>query len=137
MALGVGTGKLKVNASPFVLTSLPTLAIIRERPDLAATLPLDAAQQLLAQATADLLAAQTARDALLLRLVVAANAPSSNTSVLRNRTLNTDEIAAALGISRRQLFRNLKKLRFVKRVSRKALAADEAEVLRWRALQKP
>jgi hypothetical protein len=39
---GVGRERLEVNVPSSVLTSLPTLAIIRERPDLAATMPVRA-----------------------------------------------------------------------------------------------
>ena len=45
--------------------------MIREQPELVATLPLEAAQGLLDQANADLAAVQTARDALLVRIATA------------------------------------------------------------------
>lgn len=111
--------------------ALLTLAIIRERPDLAVTLLLDAAQRLLTQATA----AQTARDALLVRVATAGSTGPSSTEP-RNRNLDADQIAAALGQTRRWVFRNSTKLPFVHRISRKSLVASETDLLKWRAMQK-
>jgi predicted DNA-binding transcriptional regulator AlpA len=54
----------------------------------------------------------------------------------QSRTLDADEIASALGQSRRWVFKNAQKIPPVKRISRKALAADEAALLRWRDTQK-
>ena len=59
-------------------------------------------------------------------------APSAN-----DRTLNADEIACSLGVDRCWVFRHLKILPFVRRISRKSLAASEKDVLRWRDAQRP
>jgi hypothetical protein len=50
-----------------------------------------------------------------------------------DRALNADEIAARLGVQRRQLFRLVKagRLSFVRRVSKNALCASERDVTRW------
>lgn len=50
-----------------------------------------------------------------------------------DRTLNTEQIAAALGVSRRWLFAAVrsKRLPFVRRVSKKSLLASERDVTRW------
>ena len=53
-----------------------------------------------------------------------------------DRTLNADEIAAELGQTRRWVFRHAKVLPFVRRVSRKSLAASASEVRRWRETQR-
>lgn len=53
-----------------------------------------------------------------------------------DRPLDADQIAAALGTDRRWVFRNCKKLPFVRRTSRKALVASEAALRRWRESQK-
>jgi len=47
------------------------------------------------------------------------------------KTLGADEIADKIGVKRTWLFRNLKKLGFIKRVSRKTLVANEADVLKF------
>jgi hypothetical protein len=54
----------------------------------------------------------------------------------RDRILDADQIAVALGRSRRWVFRNAKRLPFVRRISRKALTCSEAALLRWREAQK-
>ena len=51
-------------------------------------------------------------------------------------TLDADQIAAALGVSRRWVFRNSKTLPFVRRISRKALVCSEAALRRWKEAQK-
>ena len=116
------------------LALLPTLADLVERPSLAASLPLEAAESLFVQANAQLAAAQGARDALLLRLAVGNPAPTVNEQKIR--TLDADQIAAALGQSRRWVFRNVAKLPFIRRVSRKALVASESDLIKWRAAQR-
>ncbi len=117
-------------------TATAVLDAISEQPTRAAALPLDVAQRLFAQANARLAATQIARDALIIRLAAGSSAPGTAEAKSKSRTLNADEIAAALGQSRRWVFRNAKHLSPVRRISRKALAADEAELLRWRAMQK-
>jgi len=54
----------------------------------------------------------------------------------QDRTLDADQIANLLGVNRRWVFRHSTKLPFVRRISRKALAACEREVRRWRDAQK-
>jgi hypothetical protein len=49
-----------------------------------------------------------------------------------DRTLDADEIARALGVNRRWVFRNAAKLPFVRRISRKALTGSEIGLRRWR-----
>jgi hypothetical protein len=53
-----------------------------------------------------------------------------------DRTLDADQIAAELGQSRRWVFRNARKLPFVRRISRKSLVGSEAGLRRWREVQK-
>jgi len=53
-----------------------------------------------------------------------------------DRTLDADEIAAELGQTRRWVFRNAKKLPFLRRVSRKSVVGSAAELRRWRDSQK-
>lgn len=53
-----------------------------------------------------------------------------------DRTLGADQIAAALSVSRRWVFRNSKALPFVRRISRKALVCSEAALRRWKEAQK-
>jgi hypothetical protein len=110
-----------------------TLDSLSDRPVLAATLPLDVAQHLLTQANARLAATQSARDALMIRLATGDKAPAAKS---QSRTLNADEIATTLGQTRRWVFKHAAHIPPVRRISRKALAADEAELLRWRATQK-
>jgi hypothetical protein len=119
-----------------ILSALPTLAELCEQPSLAAQLSPDAAAHLLSQASANLVTMAIARDALLLRVTMAAEA-APVTNAPKDRTLDADEIAAALGQTRRWVFRNWRNLPFVRRVSRKSLAAAERDVLRWRASQRP
>jgi hypothetical protein len=57
-------------------------------------------------------------------------------AAVTDRTLDADQIAAELGQSRRWVFRNVKRLPFVRRISRKALAGSEAGLRRWRDSQK-
>jgi predicted DNA-binding transcriptional regulator AlpA len=115
-------------------STTPTLDAITGRPALAASLPLEIAQYLLSQANVRLAATQTARDALLMRLASVPASPSGVAS--KGRTLNADQIAEVLGQTRRWVFRHAKDIPPVRRISRKALAADEAELLRWRATQR-
>jgi hypothetical protein len=110
-----------------------TLDSLSDRPALAATLPLDVAQQLLTQANARLAATQSARDALMIRLATGNQLPAAKK---QSRTLDADEIASALGQTRRWVFKNAKQIPPVRRISRKAVAADETELLRWRDTQK-
>jgi hypothetical protein len=53
-----------------------------------------------------------------------------------DRTLDADEIAAALGVSRRWVFRNSKNLPFVRRISLKALVCSEGALRRRKEAQK-
>jgi hypothetical protein len=53
-----------------------------------------------------------------------------------DRQLKTNEIAEALGVNRRWLFRNLEQLKFISRSSPKKLVASESAVRRWRDSQK-
>jgi hypothetical protein len=53
-----------------------------------------------------------------------------------DRPLDADQIAVELGQSRRWVFRNSKKLPFVRRISRKALVCSEAALRRWKEAQK-
>jgi hypothetical protein len=53
-----------------------------------------------------------------------------------DRTLDADQIAEALGRNRRWVFRNAKRLPFVRRITRKALSCSEAALLRWREAQR-
>jgi hypothetical protein len=117
------------------LSLVPTLDALIERPSLATTLTAEAAESLLAQASARSTALQSARDALLMRIATASLAPAK-VAEPKSRSLNADQIAAALGQSRRWVFRNLGKLEFVRRVSRKSLVASEADLLKWRATQR-
>jgi len=54
-----------------------------------------------------------------------------------DRTLDADEIARQLGQNRRWVFRNSKKLPFVRRTSRKSIVCSEAALRRWRETQRP
>ena len=53
-----------------------------------------------------------------------------------DQILDADGIAAELGVARAWVFRNARKLPFVRRISRKALSARRAEVRRWCERQK-
>jgi hypothetical protein len=53
-----------------------------------------------------------------------------------DQTVDADEIAKMLGQTRRWVFRNWKRLPFVRRVSRKCLVARESEVRRWLDMQR-
>jgi hypothetical protein len=53
-----------------------------------------------------------------------------------SQTLDADSIARELGVKRRWVFRNAKKLPFVRRISRKSLVCEERDLKRWRAAQK-
>jgi hypothetical protein len=122
-----------LNGNDNHLAVAATLDSLSDRPALAATLPLDVAQHLLTQANARLAATQSARDALMIRLATGDKVPATRN---QSRTLDADEIASALGQNRRWVFKNAHKIPPVRRISRKALAADEAELLRWRDTQK-
>jgi hypothetical protein len=65
-----------------------------------------------------------------------ARAQSLAATSAADRTLNADEIAAALGTNRRWVFRNARRLPFVRRVSRKCVVGSEAGLRRWREVQK-
>jgi predicted DNA-binding transcriptional regulator AlpA len=121
------------NGSTDQLVVAATLDSLSDRPALAATLPLDVAQHLLTQANARLAATQSARDALMIRLATGNQPPAAKK---QSRTLDADEIASALGQTRRWVFKNAKQIPPVRRISRKAVAADETELLRWRDTQK-
>jgi len=125
-----------MGAAPKSSAAIPTPDEICERPALVASLPIDIAQHLLVQTNAKLAAMQTARDALLMRLAAGSRSLNIAEPRKKSRTLDADEIAAALGQERRWVFEHIKDLPFVRRISRKALVADEAELLGWRALQK-
>lgn len=80
-----------------------------------------------------------ALEGLILAKLLGAQSPSSSQSTLSkstDRTLDANEIALALGVNRRWVFRNLKKLPFVRRISRKVLACSEAALRRWLENQK-
>ncbi len=114
------------------LASVPTLDDIARDPGCAgglsartlAALQGRTAAVLTALAAAALAATETAQEA-------RASRPAAG-----DRTLNADEIAAELGQTRRWVFRNARKLPFVRRISRKALAGSEAGLRRWRDSQK-
>jgi hypothetical protein len=53
-----------------------------------------------------------------------------------DRMLDADQIAAALGQSRRWVFRHAEHLPFVRRISRKALVGSEMGLRRWRDSQR-
>ena len=118
------------------LAAVPTLDDIARDPGCAGGLPartLAALQSraavVLAALAAEALAAATEPGA-----QVRPNKPASAGD--HDRTLNADEIAAELGQTRRWVFRNARKLPFVRRISRKALAGSEAGLRRWRDSQK-
>jgi predicted DNA-binding transcriptional regulator AlpA len=101
---------------------LPTLDELSRDPARAENLPRQAIAALTAQATAALgaLASAMMRDA---------------TSTARDeppdRTLDANALAEALGLSRRTLFRTVERFPFIKRTSRRSLAARERDVNRW------
>ena len=80
------------------LLSLPTLAEVIERPSLAATLPLDSAQRLFAQATANLAGAQAARDALLVRVATASGGPELSNRPELEPLVDAKEMARLLDV---------------------------------------
>jgi predicted DNA-binding transcriptional regulator AlpA len=53
-----------------------------------------------------------------------------------DRMLDADQIAAALGQTRRWVFRNAGQLPFIRRISRKSLVGSESELRRWRQAKK-
>lgn len=116
------------------LASVPSLDEIARDPGCAGGLPVRtlaalqgrAAAVLTALAAAALAATETAQEA----------RASKPTPAAGDRTLNADQIAAKLGQTRRWVFRNARKLPFVRRISRKALAGSEAGLRRWRDSQK-
>jgi hypothetical protein len=105
-------------------TAATILATISEQPARAASLPLDVAQHLLEQANARVAAIQLALDALIIRLAAASLALDIAEPKNKSRTLNADQIAAALGQKRRWVFTNPASS-FVRRISRKAMVRFE------------
>jgi hypothetical protein len=125
-----------LGTAPKYPVAVPTLDELAHDPALAASLPVDVARYLLVQANVRLAETHTAHDALVVRLAAGSVVPSTAEPKNKSRTLDANEIATALGQKRRWVFANVEHLPFVRRISRKALAADEAELLRWRAMQK-
>jgi hypothetical protein len=109
------------------LTEIPSLDALAENP----TRALDLAPEVL---TALIQRAATVITTLAQRQAAQAGAQHPTPSV--DRTLGADEIAAALGRDRRWVFRNAKRLPFIRRISRKCVVGSKAELIRWRDGQK-
>ena len=121
-----------MQAAPQKLIAIPDLEQLARDPDCARGLPPDALATLAARCAAIQTAIATAQ----LAAVETVHARNIEPAP-QDRTLNADQIAAMLGVNRRWVFRNAsKKLPFVRRISRKALAASESAVRRWRETQK-
>jgi hypothetical protein len=56
----------------------------------------------------------------------------SSEAATADRMLDPDQIAAALGQTRRWVFRHAGQLPFIRRISRKALVGSESGLRRWR-----
>ncbi len=112
------------------LAAIPTLDDLARDPSLADTLPAAAVAALLGRAQIT----TAALHARLLSIASESHGPSPRTPA--DRTIGADEIAAILGVNRRFVFRHAKELPFIRRVSRKALAASETAVRRWRETQR-
>jgi len=67
---------------------------------------------------------------------VASNRGSGESAPAQDRTLTVDEAAAMIGVGRRFVYRNAKRLPFVKRLSAKKLICSEAGLTRWLASRK-
>ena len=91
------------------------------------------AQNLSRSALTALLLRATVAQSAIATAMINADAAADGDAAARDRTLSTDEIAAALGVSRRWLFAAARagRLPFVKRVSKKSLLAARADVDRW------
>lgn len=118
------------------LASVPSLDDIARDPGCAGGLPARTLAALQSRAAVVLaaLAAEALAAATETGVQVRASKPASAGD--RDRTLNADEIATELGQTRRWVFRNARKLPFVRRISRKALAGSEVGLRRWRDSQK-
>jgi hypothetical protein len=108
-----------------MLGAVPTLDEIARDPLRALALGPEQAVALLAQCGA----AQAALMAGLAR-------PMPQKETASDETLNVDQIAREMGVPRRWVFRNVAKLPFVRRVSRKALVCSRADLARWRSSRK-
>ena len=117
------------------LGAVPTLSAIRERPELAATLPLHSALQLLAQVTTDLATIQTVRDALLVRVATACSAavpgPAAPGESPDDSMLTAHEASLILRRKVRWLYRNKDKLPFVVKVSSRTILCSERGLRQW------
>ena len=112
------------------IQAVPTLDQLAREPSCAMGLSVSTLAALQSQCAA----AQSALAAA--QLVSAQRAPGADQRST-DRTLDADEIARALGVSRRWVFRNAReKLPFVRRISRKALSCSEAALRRWRESQR-
>jgi hypothetical protein len=114
------------------LIQIPPLDALAASPRLADSLPPAAVVVLLGRANLAIAALQARLLAASIELPQRQRASDVDSA---DRTLNADEIAYELAVSRRWVFRHAKKLSFVKRVSRKSLSARLSEVRRWRETQ--
>jgi hypothetical protein len=108
-------------------TAVPSLDELARDPERATDLPIEVVSALLSRCAA----VQLALAAKIGRTQVAEPRAESI-----DRTLDANQIAAALGVPRRWVFRNVATLPFVRRVSLKKLACSEADLRRWRAARK-
>ena len=103
---------------------IPTLDELSRDPARAENLPPEAIAALTAQATAALGALATA-------MMRDATATASDEPTPGDKTLDANALAERLGLSRRTLFRTVERFPFIKRTSRRSLAARERDVNRW------
>lgn len=116
------------------IASVPTLDDIARDPGCAGGLPARALAAL--QSRAAVVQAALAAEALAMAIERPEAHGQPSQTPAGDRTLNADQIAEQLGQTRRWVFRNVCKLPFVRRISRKALAGSEAGLRRWRDSQK-
>jgi hypothetical protein len=106
--------------------AIPTLDTIAADPRRAIGLPRAALSALLLRnaAVSTVLAAA---------LADAQSAPAPHEENSNDRSLSVDEAAAMIGVGRRYIYRNVKKLPWVRRLSAKKLSCSEAGLKRWLA----
>lgn len=114
------------HASEFLI-AVPSLDEVAADPRRLAGLAPDTIKMLLMRST-------VVQSALAAALLSSDRIPAQATE--EDRMLTPDEAAQILRRSRLWIYRNSKRLPFVKRISRKSLLCSEAEVKRWLATRK-
>lgn len=110
------------------MVAVPTLDDLALDPGAADALPSQVLVALLGKVKA---IAGFLETAIFARLLAQSDVQPNKRDLAPDRTLNADEIAKELGVSRRLVFRNKRKFPFLRQPSPKSLVCSESDLRRW------